>query len=175
MFQHIFDRSIKSTKQSIFCTICLILTQHPWLLTYNNWMHTKWEQLNDTLTQGSVVSIVTRIWARQFRVRVQAGANNSSLLQNIQPGCGANPPFNGCGTEQWRTEGGIGAFNTPTPQKFRSFDKAEPNSQFRGKYTRNNLTRIRLSLIFWVVSWKALPTSYDPHSGIFFSPRHDMT
>jgi hypothetical protein len=31
--------------------------------------------------------------------------------------------------------------------KFRSFDKAEPNSQFRGKYIRNNLIRIRGSLI----------------------------
>jgi hypothetical protein len=28
------------------------------------------------------------------------------------------------------------------PQKFRSFDKGEPNSQFRGKYIRNNLIRI---------------------------------
>jgi hypothetical protein len=40
----------------------------------------------------------------------------------------------------------------PTPPKFRNFDKAEPNSQFRGKYIRNKLTRIRLSLIFLVVS-----------------------
>jgi hypothetical protein len=36
---------------------------------------------------------------------------------------------------QWRTEGGWG-FNPP---KFRSFDKAESNSQFRGKYIRNGL------------------------------------
>ena len=67
---------------------------------------------------------------------------------------------------QWRTEGGGGS---NPPPKFRSFDKAEPNSQFRGKHICNNLTRIRLSLIFWVVAWKALPTSCDPHSGIFFS------
>jgi hypothetical protein len=66
---------------------------------------------------------------------------------------------------QWRNGGGGGV---QTPPKFRSFDKAEPNSQFRGKYIRNNLTRIWLSLIFLVVSRKALPTSYDPHSGIFF-------
>ena len=70
------------------------------------------------------------------------------------------------GNHQWRTEGGFRVFK-PHP-KFRSFDKAEPNSQFRGKYIRNNLTRIRLSLTFLVVSWKALPASYDPHSGIFF-------
>ena len=43
--------------------------------------------------------------------------------------------------------GGGWDVQTPPP-KFRSFEKAEPNSQFRGKYIRNNLTRIRLSLIF---------------------------
>ena len=52
--------------------------------------------------------------------------------------------------DQWRTEGGVwGVQPTPPPSsKFRSFDEAEPNSQFRRKYIRNNLTRIRLSLIF---------------------------
>ena len=65
--------------------------------------------------------------------------------------------------------GGVWGVQPPPPPKFRSFDKAEPNSQFRGKYIRNNLTRIRLSLIFWVVGWKALPASYDQHSCIFFS------
>ena len=59
-----------------------------------------------------------------------------------------------------------GVLKPPSP-KFRSFDKAEPNSQFRGKYSLNNVTRIQLSLIF-SVAWKALPASYDPHSGIFF-------
>jgi hypothetical protein len=34
--------------------------------------------------------------------------------------------------------GGFGGF-TPPPPKFRSFDKAETNSQFRGKYMRNCL------------------------------------
>jgi hypothetical protein len=48
--------------------------------------------------------------------------------------------------DQWRTEGGLGDSNPPS-SKFRSFDKAEPNSQFRGKYIRNNLIRIRVSLI----------------------------
>jgi hypothetical protein len=81
----------------------------------------------------------------------------------------------GCSDEEWDgggavayRGGGVGVFNPPPPPKFRSFDKAEPNSQFRGKYIPNNLTRIRLSLIYWVVSWKALPASYDLHSGIFF-------
>jgi hypothetical protein len=48
---------------------------------------------------------------------------------------------------QWRTEGGFGGFNTLPPPKFRSFDKAEPNTQFRGKYIYNNLIRIRVSPI----------------------------
>jgi hypothetical protein len=34
----------------------------------------------------------------------------------------------------------------PPPPKFRSFDKAEPNSQFSGKYIHNNLIRIWVSL-----------------------------
>jgi hypothetical protein len=42
--------------------------------------------------------------------------------------------------------GGLGG-STPHPPKFRSFGKAEPNSQFRGKYIRNNLIRIRVSPI----------------------------
>ena len=72
-------------------------------------------------------------------------------------------------SSQWRPEGGgVWGVQTPPP-KFRSFDKAEPNFQFRGKYIRNNLTRIRLSPIFWVVSWKALPASYDPPKWYFFS------
>jgi hypothetical protein len=50
------------------------------------------------------------------------------------------------GAIQWRTEGGL-VVQTPPPSKFRSFDKAEPNSQFRGKYICNNLIRIRVSLI----------------------------
>jgi hypothetical protein len=44
---------------------------------------------------------------------------------------------------QWRTEGGLGG---STPPKFRSFDEAEPNSQFHGKYIHNNLLRIQVSL-----------------------------
>jgi hypothetical protein len=45
---------------------------------------------------------------------------------------------------QWHTEG-RGGVNTPT--KFQSFDKAEPNSQFHGKYILNNLIGIQVSLI----------------------------
>jgi len=41
-----------------------------------------------------------------------------------------------------------GVWGVQTLPKFRSFDKAEPNSQFHGKYMRNNLTRMWGSLIF---------------------------
>jgi hypothetical protein len=34
------------------------------------------------------------------------------------------------------------------PPKFLNFDKAEPNSQFHGKYIHNNLIRVWVSLIF---------------------------
>jgi hypothetical protein len=37
--------------------------------------------------------------------------------------------------------------SNPTLPKFLSFDKADPNSQFLGKYSCNNLIRIRVSLI----------------------------
>jgi hypothetical protein len=52
-----------------------------------------------------------------------------------------------CSLSQWRAEGGgVWGFKPPSP-KFRSFDKAEPNSQFREKYIHNNLIKIRVSLI----------------------------
>jgi hypothetical protein len=35
---------------------------------------------------------------------------------------------------QWLTEGGWGFNPFPHPPKFPSFDKADPNSQFHGKY-----------------------------------------
>jgi hypothetical protein len=49
----------------------------------------------------------------------------------------------------WLTEGGGGrGWGSNHPHtKFRSFDKAEPNSQFLGKYIHSNLIRIRVSLI----------------------------
>jgi hypothetical protein len=49
--------------------------------------------------------------------------------------------------KQWRAEGG-GWLNPPPPYPtITSFDKSEPKSPFRGKYIRNNLIRIRVSLI----------------------------
>lgn len=48
--------------------------------------------------------------------------------------------------KQWCTEGGGSGFKSPP--KFRIFNKAEQNSQFRGKIIRNHLIRIRVLLIF---------------------------
>jgi hypothetical protein len=45
---------------------------------------------------------------------------------------------------QWRTKGGLGG--STHPPKLRSFDKAELNSQFHGKYIHNNVIRIQGSL-----------------------------
>jgi hypothetical protein len=41
-----------------------------------------------------------------------------------------------------------GGVQTPPHQKFQNFAKAEPNSQHRGIYIRNNVIRIRVSFIF---------------------------
>jgi hypothetical protein len=43
--------------------------------------------------------------------------------------------------------GGLGVNPPPPTTTFRSFEKAEPNSQFRGKYIPNNVIRTRISLI----------------------------
>jgi hypothetical protein len=45
--------------------------------------------------------------------------------------------------------GGFGGLNPspPPPPKCLCFDRADPNSQFHGKYIRNNLIRIRVSPI----------------------------
>jgi hypothetical protein len=54
-----------------------------------------------------------------------------------------------CGRIQavaYRRGGGGGRSSNPTPI-FRSFAKAEPNSQFHGIYIRNNLIRIWVSFI----------------------------
>jgi hypothetical protein len=46
-----------------------------------------------------------------------------------------------------RAEGGLGCSKPPPHSEILTFDKAEPNSQFSGKYIRNNLIRILVSLI----------------------------
>ena len=80
-----------------------------------------------------------------------------------------NVVFNNCPPKTVAYRGGFGVFKPPPPSpKFRSFDKAEPNSQFRGKYIHNNLTRIWLSLIFWVVCEKPSPPAMTP-TVVFFS------
>jgi hypothetical protein len=50
-------------------------------------------------------------------------------------------------TNSEQSSGVPGGSSTPPPPKFRSFDKAEPNSQFRRKYIHNNLIRKLVSFI----------------------------
>jgi hypothetical protein len=55
-------------------------------------------------------------------------------------------------------------FGGSTPlKKFRSFDEAEPNYQFRGKYIRDNLIRIRVSLIC-KIEWNPWVGGYCPQT-----------
>jgi hypothetical protein len=65
--------------------------------------------------------------------------------------------------------GGLGCLTPPPSPKFRILTKAEPNSQFRGEYIHNNLTRIRLSLIFWLFREKPSPPAMTPTAVFFFS------
>jgi hypothetical protein len=48
---------------------------------------------------------------------------------------------------QWHTKGRGSVWGVKPPLKFQSFDKAELISQSCGKYIRNNLIRIQVSLI----------------------------
>jgi hypothetical protein len=66
------------------------------------------------------------------------------LLITVVPqiGISSRHPF-GCGVPR--------GVQPPPPPEIQNFDKAEPNSQFRGGYIRNNLIRIRVSLI-WKLS-----------------------
>jgi hypothetical protein len=55
------------------------------------------------------------------------------MLHNMDMSSGV--PRGGCGVK------------TPLPQKFRSIDKTEPNSQFRGIHTHKNIVRIQVSFL----------------------------
>jgi hypothetical protein len=50
-------------------------------------------------------------------------------------------------TDQWGTERGVLRVKPPLPPKLQSFNKAEPISQVRGIYIRNNPISIWVSLI----------------------------
>jgi hypothetical protein len=67
------------------------------------------------------------------------GVGIVSSMQGICPGI-----VSSVSTQHWRTQGGVfGGFKPP-----RSFEKAWPNSQFRGIYICNNLSGIRVLLIY---------------------------
>ena len=70
---------------------------------------------------------------------------------------------------QWHTdERALGELTPPPCQKFRSFDKAEPNSRFRGKYIRDNLERMRVHSLFELFHEKATPPAVTT-TMVFFS------
>jgi hypothetical protein len=74
-------------------------------------------------------------------------------MNRKQPRCSLFKLFTPLQCTQWCTkgrEGGGGLWCSNPPPKFRSFDKAEPNFQFRGKYIHNNLIRIWVSLILQI-------------------------
>jgi hypothetical protein len=89
-----------------------------------------------SVTSSSRVSGITQyVRAREFRAYTLGLATMHKTFDALSVLTGG--PVVGVidGVTQWRTEGG---FKSPPPPKFRTFDKAEPNSQFRGKYIRNN-------------------------------------
>jgi hypothetical protein len=82
-----------------------------------------------------------QVWCIGITYAVPGTKNNFSVTRSVTS---VFVVFHtGVAGHQWRTEGGF----SPPPPKFQNFDKAEPNSQFRGKYIRNNLIRIPVSLI----------------------------
>jgi len=123
----------------------------------SNSLKTRW-----TNVQEADIKTYDYIWRRIAYPNRSLWSASSVILQQFLTQ--STKPIYTC--IQRRT-GGVWVFKPPTP-KFWNFDKAEPNSQFRGIYIRNNLTTIRLSLIFWVVVWKALPARYDPPGWYFF-------
>ena len=58
----------------------------------------------EPMTWGSVVVMETRLWTRQSRVRILAGARGFCFLQNVQNGSGAQPASYSVGTRviSWR-------------------------------------------------------------------------
>jgi hypothetical protein len=65
------------------------------------------------------------------------------------------PPRNrSCWFKQTENNHGVHRGGGVNPPKFRSFDKAKPNSLFRGKYIHNNLIRIRVSIILKIVGYR---------------------
>jgi hypothetical protein len=74
-----------------------------------------------------------------------------------------SPCFN-VGTTSLRNSGILrGGGLKPLPPKFRSFDKAEPNSQFCGKYTHNNLYK-NMGFTHFQIEWNLWLGGYSPQT-----------
>jgi hypothetical protein len=85
-------------------------------------------------------------YPRLLRIVTQMALAPLFCLSSIASFLAATTRISRASADQWRAEGGGLGCLTPPP-KFRSFDKAEPNSQVHGKCIRKNLIRIRVSLI----------------------------
>ena len=129
---------------------------------WSDWVHKFWDSIFFSRSSSVTCHQITLIYKANFQWTQWNNPASLVINSHYQP-------------VAYR-RGGFGVFKPPPP-KFRRFDKAEPNSQFRGKYIRNNLTRIRLSLIFLSCFVKSPPRHLWPPTVVFFfsSPRHDVT
>jgi hypothetical protein len=111
-------------------------------------------------TFDTVDGSVASLQAYRFGFRILVGTRAFPCSQNVRIGCEfQQAPWSFVSLEyvmwikSWNREvEGSGVprgwvVQPPPPPKFRGFDKAAPNSQFGGKYIRNNLIRIRTSPI----------------------------
>jgi hypothetical protein len=94
-------------------------------------------------------------FGKDVHYRVNNSAPNIPILSRMKPvhvlkfySCNIYCNTSSLSARQWRTEGVV--WGVQTPPKFRNFDKAEPNSQFRGKYIINSLKYQKLRKVYYV-------------------------
>jgi hypothetical protein len=138
------------------CYFCPLWTK-TWKFRQTLW---KFQTRNIKKIRQAGVALISDV-PRNF---VRGGGSTNSVEDRGQRewDLGAVVPSHGSGVPT----GGVG--EGVSPPKFRSFDKAVPNSQFRGKYVRNNLTSIRVSLIFFSCFMKRPLRQLSPPQWCFF-------
>jgi hypothetical protein len=153
-------------------TFCALV----WFTISQCHVHCLRRYVHHSLTRNSAVYTAsehktTTIWWIKQKISEAEQSSGSFLVAYVSSSKSASHYSSG-------VPGGWGVPPTPPPPpKLRSFDNAEPNSHFCGKYICNNLTRIWLSLIFFSCFMKRLPCQLSPPQWYFFSlsPRHDVT
>jgi hypothetical protein len=122
-----------------------LLKKEIWMIKHKDvWFMLHYNRSNVTVRSSSRVILI-----RKYAVQSWKPVMTGNLVEFTSP----SKQIAGCYLKlrhqrvHWRTEGCLGSSTPPPPPKFQSFDKAEPNSSFRGKCIRNNLIRIRVSLI----------------------------